>query len=163
MSESSGPEGLAAGVRLRCLRGLAVGPPRPAPRACIAPSRCQRGSLHTQTGSLYVGQSHPPVLTHAWWRMTIHASVRILEASGTFYYHNQSAPGKQPIDKEVAARRSARQIAPASGCGAAAVYRLARSWCISDEFREAADRPIVAMENFGSTEPCQGHQILPMK
>src|ERR1700721_2453821 len=79
-----------------------------------------------------------------------------LEASGTFYYHNSSQPqAKQPIDKESQREDLRRQIAPCEVVVVLpAVYRLAPELVLFQmNFAKAADKPIVAMENFGSKEP----------
>src|ERR1700734_4246335 len=79
-----------------------------------------------------------------------------LEASGTFYYVNTSQPqAKRPIDKESQREDLRRQIAPCEVIVALpAVYRLAPELVLFQmNFAKAADKPIVSMENFGSTEP----------
>jgi hypothetical protein len=79
-----------------------------------------------------------------------------LEAPGTFYYTNTSQPqAKRPIDKESQREDLRRQIAPCEVVIALpAAYRAEPELVLFQlTFAKAADRPIVAMENFGSTEP----------
>ena len=96
-------------------------------------------------------------VTHAWVDNEDYTRVfEYLEASGNFYYKNTSQPqAKRPIDKESQREDLRRQIAP---CEVVVVVPAAYS--ISPElvlfqmtFAKAADRPIVAMENFGSAVP----------
>jgi hypothetical protein len=78
-----------------------------------------------------------------------------LEAPGTFYYINTSQPqAKRPIDKESQREDLRRQIAPCEVVIALpAAYRSAAELVLFQmTFAKAADRPIIAMENFGSTE-----------
>ena len=79
-----------------------------------------------------------------------------LEASGTFYYLNTSQPqSKRPIDKESQREELRRQIAPCEVVVVLpAVYQIAPDLVqFQMNFAKAADRPIVAMENFGTTAP----------
>jgi hypothetical protein len=79
-----------------------------------------------------------------------------LEASGTFYYVNTSQPqAKRPIDKESQREELRRQIAPCEVMIVTpAAYRASTDLVLFQmTFAQAADRPIVAMENFGSTAP----------
>jgi hypothetical protein len=79
-----------------------------------------------------------------------------LEAPGTFYYHNTSLPhDKRPLDKESEREDLRRQIAPCEVVIVVpAAYRAAPDLVLFQmNFAKAADRPIVAMENFGSTAP----------
>jgi hypothetical protein len=96
-------------------------------------------------------------VTHAWVENDDYARVfEYLEASGTFYYQNTSQPqAKMPIDKESQREDLRRQIAPCEVVVVLpAVYKLAPELVLFQmNFAKAADRPIVAMENFGSTEP----------
>jgi hypothetical protein len=96
-------------------------------------------------------------VTHAWADNDDYSRVfEYLEASGTFYYMNTSQPhAKMPIDKESQREDLRRQIAPCEVVVVlAAVYRAAPELVLFEmNFAKAADRPIVAMENFGSTEP----------
>jgi len=96
-------------------------------------------------------------VTHSWEENDDYARVfEYLEASGTFYYTNTSQPqAKRPIDKESQREDLRRQIAPCEVVIALpAVYRAAPEMVLFQmAFAKAADRPIVAMENFGSTEP----------
>src|SRR5271155_6163129 len=96
-------------------------------------------------------------VTHAWMENDDYSRVfEYLEASGTFYYHNTSQPqAKKPIDKESQREDLRRQIAPCEVVVVLpAVYQMAPELVqFQMNFAKAADRPIVAMENFGSTEP----------
>ncbi len=96
-------------------------------------------------------------VTHAWVENDDYTRVfEYLEASGTFYYLNSSLPqAKQPIDKESQREELRRQIAPCE-----VVFVLPSAYRVAPElvlfqmnFAKAADRPIIAMENFGSTDP----------
>jgi hypothetical protein len=96
-------------------------------------------------------------VVHAWEENDDYSRVfEYLEASGTFYYHNTSQPqAKKPIDKESQREDLRRQIAPCEVVVVLpAVYALSQELVIFQmNFAKAADRPIVAMENFGSTTP----------
>jgi hypothetical protein len=96
-------------------------------------------------------------VTHSWEENDDYARVfEYLEAPGTFYYINTSQPqAKRPIDKESQREDLRRQIAPCEVVIVLpAVYRAAPEMVLFQmAFAKAADRPIVAMENFGSTEP----------
>jgi hypothetical protein len=96
-------------------------------------------------------------VSHAWAENDDYARVfEYLEASGKFYYINTSQPqGKQPIDRESQREELRRQIAPCEVLVVLpAVYQLAPELVLFQmNFAKAADRPIVAMENFGSTAP----------
>jgi hypothetical protein len=96
-------------------------------------------------------------VTHSWDENDDYARVfEYLEAPGTFYYTNTSQPqAKPPIDKESQREDLRRQIAPCEVVIALpAAYRAAPELVLFQmTFAKAADRPIVAMENFGSTEP----------
>jgi hypothetical protein len=96
-------------------------------------------------------------VTHAWMENDDYTRVfEYLEASGTFYYFNTSQPqAKQPIDKESQREDLRRQIAPCEVVIVLpAVYGIAPELVLFQmSFAKAADRPIVAMENFGSTAP----------
>src|ERR1700727_2742047 len=103
---------------------------------------------------------HNPIrlfVTHAWEENDDYVRVfEYLEASGTFYYVNTSQPqAKRPIDKKSKPKDRARQIAPCEFIVVLpAVYRLAPELVMFQmNFAKAADKPIVSMENFGSTEP----------
>src|SRR6202142_3175391 len=95
-------------------------------------------------------------VTHAWVENDDYTRVfEYLEASGTFYYLNTSQPqAKRPIDKESQREDLRRQIAPCEVVIALpAAYRSAPELVLFQmTFAKAADRPIIAMENFGSTE-----------
>jgi hypothetical protein len=96
-------------------------------------------------------------VSHSWEENEDYNRVfEYLEASGTFYYQNTSQPqAKRPIDKESQREDLRRQIAP---CEVVVIVPAAYKWAtelvtFQMNFAKAADRPIVAMENFGSTEP----------
>jgi hypothetical protein len=96
-------------------------------------------------------------VTHAWEENDDYSRIfEYLEASGNFYYHNTSQPqAKKPIDKESQREDLRRQIAPCEVVVVLpAVYALSPELVLFEmNFAKAADRPIVAMENFGSTVP----------
>jgi hypothetical protein len=96
-------------------------------------------------------------ITHNWEENDDYTRVfEYLEAPGTFYYVNTSQPhAKRPIDKESQREDLRRQIAPCEVIIALpTVYRAAPDMVLFQmNFAKAADRPIIAMENFGSTEP----------
>jgi hypothetical protein len=96
-------------------------------------------------------------VTHAWAENDDYARVfEYLEASGKFYYVNTSQPeAKMPIDKESQREDLRRQIAPCEVVVVLpAVHKLAPELVVFQmNFAKAADKPVVAMENFGSTEP----------
>ena len=96
-------------------------------------------------------------VTHAWVENDDYARVfEYLEASGTFYYLNSSQPHAQrPIDKESQREDLRRQIAPCEVIVVLPAVFFSAPDLVSFQmnFAKAADRPIVAMENFGSTEP----------
>ena len=96
-------------------------------------------------------------VTHAWADTDDYSRIfEYLEASGTFHYKNTSQPHAQaPIDRESQREDLRRQIAPAE-----VVIVLPAAYLAAPElvlfqmtFAQAADRPIVAMENFASNEP----------
>jgi hypothetical protein len=96
-------------------------------------------------------------VTHAWVENDDYSRVfEYLEASGNFYYVNTSLPeAKRPIDKESQREELRRQIAPCEVVVVLpAVYHVAPDLVVFQmNFAKSADRPIVAMENFGSKEP----------
>ncbi|HEV7612573.1 MAG TPA: hypothetical protein VGO37_11890 [Steroidobacteraceae bacterium] len=96
-------------------------------------------------------------VTHAWLENDDFQRIfEYLEASGTFYYLNTSQPqAKKPIDKESQREDLRRQIAPSEVIVVLpAVYLLAPELVLFQmNFAKAAEKPIVAMENFGSAEP----------
>lgn len=95
-------------------------------------------------------------VTHCWEENDDYTRVfEYLEAPGTFYYINTGQPqAKRPIDKESQREDLRRQIAPCEVVIALpATYRSAPELVLFQmTFAKAADRPIIAMENFGSTE-----------
>jgi hypothetical protein len=96
-------------------------------------------------------------VSHAWVENDDYARVfEYLEASGSFYYVNSSQPqAKRPIDKESQREDLRRQIAPSEVIVVLpAVYQIAPELVVFQmNFAKSADKPIVAMENFGSREP----------
>jgi hypothetical protein len=96
-------------------------------------------------------------VTHAWAENDDYARVfEYLEASGKFYYLNTSQPqAKMPIDKESQREDLRRQIAPCEVVVVLpAVYKTAADLVLFQmNFAKAADRPLLAMEHFGSQEP----------
>jgi hypothetical protein len=103
---------------------------------------------------------HNPIrlfVTHAWEENDDYMRVfEYLEAPGTFYYVNTSQPqAKRPIDKESEREDLRRQIAPCEVMIVVpATYRAAPDLTLFQmNFAKAADRPIVALENFGTTAP----------
>jgi hypothetical protein len=96
-------------------------------------------------------------VTHNWEESHDYARVfEYLESPGTFYYRNTSLPhAKRPIDKESQREELRRQIAPCEVVIVLpAVYKAEPELVLFQmTFAKAADRPVVAMENFGSTAP----------
>ena len=104
--------------------------------------------------------THNPIrlfVTHVWQENDDYVRVfEYLEASGTFYYVNSSQPqAARPIDKESQREDLRRQIASCEVMIVLpAVYQQAPDLVLFQmNFAKSADRPIVAMENFGSTDP----------
>ena len=94
-------------------------------------------------------------VTHAWEEGDDYARVfEYLESPGTFYYKNTSQPqARPPLNPEAQREDLRRQIAP---CEVVVVvpgaYLRDPSLVLFQlHFAKAADRPVVAMENFGST------------
>lgn len=96
-------------------------------------------------------------VTHCWLENDDYTRVfEYLEASGTFYYKNSSLPhARKPIDKESQREELRRQIAPCEVLIVLpAVYHIQPELVVFQmTFAKAADRPVVALENFGSTDP----------
>lgn len=96
-------------------------------------------------------------VTHAWTDNDDYVRVfEYLEASGTFYYLNSSQPqAKRPIDRESQREDLRRQIAPCEVIVVLpSVYAIAQELVTFQmNFAKSAERPIIAMENFASTEP----------
>jgi hypothetical protein len=96
-------------------------------------------------------------VTHAWEDNDDYSRVfEYLEAPGTFYYQTTSLPqAKRPIDKESEREDLRRQISPCEVVVVLpAAYLAAPDLVLFQmQFAKAADRPIVALENFGSTLP----------
>jgi hypothetical protein len=96
-------------------------------------------------------------VTHAWVDTDDYTRIfEYLEASGTFYYQNTSQPeAKRPIDKESQREDLRRQIAPSEVVVVVpgAYFAAPELVLFQITFAKAADRPILAMENFGSVEP----------
>jgi len=95
-------------------------------------------------------------VTHTWEENDDYSRVfEYLESPGTFYYVNTSQPqGKRPVDPEAQREDLRRQIAPCEVVIVVpAAYRREPELVLFElNFAKAADRPIVALENFGSTE-----------
>jgi len=96
-------------------------------------------------------------VTHNWEENDDYSRVfEYLEAPGTFYYKNTGLPqAKRPADKEAQREELRRQIAPCEVVIVVpAVYRLEPDLVMFQlNFAKLADRPIVAMDNFGTKEP----------
>jgi hypothetical protein len=96
-------------------------------------------------------------LTHTWEENDDYLRIfEYLESSGNFYYKNTSLPqAKRPLDKESQREELRRQIAPCEVVVALpAAYRADPELVLFQlNFAKAADRPVVAMEDFGSTAP----------
>jgi len=96
-------------------------------------------------------------VTHTWVENDDYVRVfEYLEASGTFYYLNTSQPqAKRPIDKESQREDLRRQIAPCEVIVVLpGVYQIAPELVLFQmNFAKAAERPIIAMENFGCADP----------
>lgn len=94
-------------------------------------------------------------VTHTWEENDDYTRVfEYLESPGTFYYKNTSLPQvKRPIDAEAQREDLRRQIAPCEVVIVvpAAFRREPELVLFQLNFAKAADRPVVAMENFGST------------
>jgi len=95
-------------------------------------------------------------VSHCWEENEDYTRVfEYLEAPGTFYYQNTSLPqAKRPIDKESQREDLRRQIAPCEVVLIVpAAYRRAPELVLFQmNFAKSAGRPVVTMENFGSTE-----------
>jgi hypothetical protein len=95
-------------------------------------------------------------VTHTWEENDDYPRVfEYLESPGTFYYVNTSQPqGRRPVDPEAQREDLRRQIAPCEVVIVVpAAYRREPELVLFElNFAKAADRPIVALENFGSTE-----------
>ncbi|MDE2348804.1 MAG: hypothetical protein KGL92_09895 [Gammaproteobacteria bacterium] len=96
-------------------------------------------------------------VTHAWVENDEYLRVfEYLEAPGTFYYANTSQPrSRRPTDRESEREELRRQIAPCEAVIAlGSAYRAAPDLVTFQlNFAKSADRPVIALENFGSTEP----------
>lgn len=96
-------------------------------------------------------------VTHAWSESDEYLRVfEYLEAPGTFYYANTSQPrSRRATDRESEREELRRQIAPCEALIAlGSVYRTAPELLTFQlHFAKSADRPVIAMESFGSTEP----------
>jgi hypothetical protein len=96
-------------------------------------------------------------VTHVWEENDDYTRIfEYLEASGTLYYRNTSQPqAKRPIDRESQREDLRRQIAPCEVVVVVPGVYLASPELVLFQmtFAKAADRPIVAMENFASVEP----------
>jgi hypothetical protein len=96
-------------------------------------------------------------VTHAWAESDEYLRVfEYLEAPGTFYYVNTSQPhSRRPTDRETEREELRRQIAPCEAVIAlCSVYRSAPDLLTFQlRFAKSADRPVIALESFGATEP----------
>ena len=96
-------------------------------------------------------------VTHAWAESDEYLRVfEYLEAPGTFYYANTSQPrSRRPTDRESEREELRRQIAPCEALIAlSSVYRAAPELLSFQlHFAKSADRPVIALESFGSIEP----------
>ncbi len=94
---------------------------------------------------------------HAWQENDDYTRVfEYLESPGTFYYTNTSTPhGRRPGDPEAEREDLRRQIVPSEVMLVVPeAYKQAPELVLFQlNFAKSADRPIVALENFGSTEP----------
>lgn len=93
---------------------------------------------------------------HLWAEPDEYARVfEYLEAPGNFYYRNTSEPHlKRPIDKEAQREDLRRQIAPAEVVIVTPGLYLEQPELVGFQltFAKAADKPVVALEFFGSTD-----------
>jgi hypothetical protein len=95
-------------------------------------------------------------VTHAWTEHDYSRLFEYLEASGTFYYTNTGRPAaKRPLDKESQREDLRRQISLAEVLVVVPeVFAAAPELVLFQlTFAKAIDRPVVAMENFGSVVP----------
>ncbi len=96
-------------------------------------------------------------VTHAWAPNDDYSRVfEYLESSNNFFYFNCTQPdGKRPIDRESEREELRRQIAPCEVLVVlASVYQAAPDLVFFQmNFARAADKAVVAMENFGSSAP----------
>ena len=96
-------------------------------------------------------------VTHNWLENDDYSRVfEYLEAPGTFYYRSTGEPhAKRPLGPESQREELRRQIAPCEVVIVLpAVFRAEPELVLFEmNFAKSADRPIVAMENFGSSEP----------
>jgi hypothetical protein len=95
-------------------------------------------------------------ICHSWVDSDEYSRVfEYLEAPGNFYYRNTSEPHlKRPLDREAQREDLRRQIALAEVVVVTPRVFLAEPELITFEmtFAKAADKPVVALEFFGSTE-----------
>jgi hypothetical protein len=96
-------------------------------------------------------------ITHNWVENDDYLRVfEYLESSGTFYYKNTSEPhAARPIDKEAQREQLRRQIAPCEVVIALPATYRAEAEIVEFQlnFAKSADRPVIVMEIFGSTDP----------
>ena len=96
-------------------------------------------------------------VSHVWEETEDYNRVfEYLEASGTFYYTHTGTPdAARPLDKESQREDLRRQIAQCEVVVivSAAYQRSPELVTFQMNFAKSADKPIVAMENFGSIEP----------
>ncbi len=95
-------------------------------------------------------------VTHSWEENDDYSRVfEYLESPGTFYYQNTSQPqARRPVDKESQREELRRQIGLSEVVVAVpAAFRWAPELVLFQmNFAKAADKPIVALEYFGSQE-----------
>ncbi|HUY83635.1 MAG TPA: hypothetical protein VMU86_03600 [Steroidobacteraceae bacterium] len=96
-------------------------------------------------------------VTHAWQETDDYLRIfEYLESPGTFYYANTSQPlARRPADRESEREELRRQIAPSEVVIVLpSIHRSAPELILFElNFAKSADRPVVALEYFGSSEP----------
>jgi hypothetical protein len=96
-------------------------------------------------------------VAHAWMEDDDYSRLfEYLEASGRFYYTNTARPGlMRPLDREGQRQALRREIAPAEVLVVVpGVYWSAPELILFQvTFAKAADRAVVALENFASSAP----------
>jgi len=96
-------------------------------------------------------------VTHDWAENDDYSRViEYLEAAATFYYKNTSLPlARRPAGREAERDELRRQMAPCEVVIVLpSVYRAEPQLALFQmNFAKSADRPLVAMENFGSDAP----------
>jgi hypothetical protein len=96
-------------------------------------------------------------VSHSWQESDDYSRVfEYLEAPGTFYYRTTGEPQRpRPIDKESQREELRRQIGAAEVVIILPTLFLQHKELVTFQvhFSKSADKPIVAMEYFGSKEP----------